>query len=146
MFKIGDFSRLAQVSVRMLRHYDKLGLLEPGYTDRFTGYRYYTVDQLPRLNRIVALNDLGLTLAQIADLLRKDDKLPPEQLRGMLVLRQAELERELGEKRWQLAQVEARLQQIEQENNPDPYEVVIKGLGSVPVASLRALAIGRAHV
>ena len=69
MFKIGDFSRLAQVSVRMLRHYDKLGLLEPSYTDRFTGYRYYTIDQLPRLNRIVALNDLGLTLAQISDLL-----------------------------------------------------------------------------
>ena len=66
MFKIGDFSRLAQVSVRMLRHYDKLGLLEPSYTDRFTGYRYYTIDQLPRLNRIVALNDLGLTLAALA--------------------------------------------------------------------------------
>ena len=62
MFKIGDFSRLAQVSVRMLRHYDKLGLLEPSYTDRFTGYRYYTIDQLPRLNRIVALNDLGFVI------------------------------------------------------------------------------------
>lgn len=140
MFKIGDFSRLAQVSVRMLRHYDKLGLLEPSHTDRFTGYRYYTVDQLPRLNRIVALNDLGLTLAQIADLLRKDDILPPEQLRGMLVLRQAELARELEERRWQLARVEARLQQIEQENDPDPYEIVIKGLEATPVASLRDLA------
>ena len=140
MFKIGDFSRLAQVSVRMLRHYDKLGLLEPSYTDRFTGYRYYTVDQLPRLNRIVALNDLGLTLAQIAGLLRQDDKLPPEQLRGMLALRQAELARELDEKRWQLARVEMRLQQIEQENDPDPYEIVIKGLDSVPVASLRERA------
>ncbi|MBK8046560.1 MAG: MerR family transcriptional regulator [Anaerolineales bacterium] len=63
MFKIGDFSRVSQVSVRMLRHYDKLGLLAPGHIDKFTGYRYYTLDQLPRLNRIVALNDLGLTLA-----------------------------------------------------------------------------------
>jgi DNA-binding transcriptional MerR regulator len=140
MFKIGDFSRLGQVSVRMLRHYDKLGLLEPSHTDRFTSYRYYTIDQLPRLNRIVALNDLGLTLAQIADLLRRDNKLPAEQLRGMLALRQVELARELEEKRWQLAQVEARLQQIEQENDPDPYEVVIKGLDAVPVASLRQLA------
>jgi DNA-binding transcriptional MerR regulator len=40
MFKIGDFSRVAQISVRMLRHYDKLGLLTPSHTDRFTGYRY----------------------------------------------------------------------------------------------------------
>ena len=140
MFKIGDFSRLAQVSVRMLRHYDKLGLLEPSYTDRFTGYRYYTIDQLPRLNRIVALNDLGLTLAQISDLLGKDDKLPAEQLRGMLALRRAELARELEEKRWQLASVEARLQQIETENDPEPYEIVVKSLDAVPVASLRHLA------
>jgi DNA-binding transcriptional MerR regulator len=140
MYKIGDFSRLAQVSVRMLRHYDKLGLLEPSHTDRFTGYRYYTIDQLPRLNRIVALNDLGLTLAQIADLLGKDNKLPPEQLRGMLALRRLELARELEEKRWQLASVEARLQQIETENAPEPYEIVIKSLEPLPVASLRHLS------
>jgi DNA-binding transcriptional MerR regulator len=140
MFKIGDFSRLAQVSVRMLRHYDKLGLLEPSYTDRFTGYRYYTIDQLPRLNRIVALNDLGLTLAQIADLLGKDDKLPAEQLRGMLALRRVELARELEEKRWQLASVEARLQQIESENAPEPYEIVVKSLDPLAVASIRHLS------
>jgi DNA-binding transcriptional MerR regulator/effector-binding domain-containing protein len=140
MFKIGDFSRLAQISVRMLRHYDKLGLLEPSYTDRFTGYRYYTIDQLPRLNRIVALNDLGLTLAQIADLLGKDDKLPAEQLRGMLALRRAELARELEEKRWQLASVEARLQQIEMENEPEPDEIVVKSLDSLSVVSIRHLA------
>jgi DNA-binding transcriptional MerR regulator/effector-binding domain-containing protein len=140
MFKIGDFSRLAQVSVRMLRHYDKLGLLEPSYTDRFTAYRYYTIDQLPRLNRIIALNDLGLTLAQIADLLGKDDKLPAEQLRGMLALRRAELARELEEKRWQLASVEARLQQIEMENEPEPDEIVVKSLDSLSVVSIRHLA------
>jgi DNA-binding transcriptional MerR regulator/effector-binding domain-containing protein len=139
MFKIGDFSRLAQVSVRMLRHYDKLGLLEPGLVDRFTGYRYYTIDQLPRLNRIVALNDLGLTLAQIADLLGSDGKLSAEQLRGMLALRRAELAREIEEKRFQLTGVEARLQQIEHENEPDPYEIVVKGLEGMPVASLRHL-------
>ena len=140
MFKIGDFSRLAQVSVRMLRHYDKLGLLTPGYTDRFTGYRYYTLDQLPRLNRIVALNGLGLTLQEIADLLGKNDDLPVEQLRGMLLLRQKEIERELAEKQWQLASVAARLRQIEQENDPDPYEIVVKPLDPLPVASIRLIA------
>lgn len=66
MFKIGDFSRLAQVSVRMLRHYDKLGLLTQSYTDKFTSCRYYTIDQVSRLNRIVALNGLGLTLQEIS--------------------------------------------------------------------------------
>lgn len=140
MFKIGDFSQLAQVSVRMLRHYDKLGLLTPSYTDKFTGYRYYTIDQLPRLNRIVALNGLGLTLQEIADLLGDRNDLPVEELRGMLLLRQKELERELAEKRWQLASVAARLQQIEQEHDPDPYEIVVKPLAELPVAALRVMA------
>ena len=140
MFKIGDFSRLAQVSVRMLRHYDKLGLLTPSYTDKFTGYRYYTIDQLARLNRILALNGLGLTLQEIADLLGDGNEVPVDQLRGMLVLRRKELARELAEKRWQLASVEARLQQIEQENDPDPYEVIVKSLEPLPVASIRLVS------
>lgn len=140
MFKIGEFSQLAQVSVRMLRHYDKLGLLTPNYIDKFTGYRYYTIEQLPRLNRIVALNGLGLTLQEIADLLSDRSDLPVEELRGMLLLRQKELERELAEKHWQLTSVAARLQQIEQEHDPDPYEIVVKPLAELPVASLRAVA------
>lgn len=140
MFKIGDFSRLAQVSVRMLRHYDKLGLLTPSYTDKFTGYRYYTIDQLARLNRILALNGLGLTLQEIGDLLGDGNEVPVDQLRGMLVLRRKELERELADKRWQLASVEARLQQIEQENDPDPYEVIVKSLEPLPVASIRLVS------
>ena len=57
MFKIGDFSKLGQVSVRMLRHYDQLGLLKPGQIDKFTGYRYYAVEQLVRLNRILFFKD-----------------------------------------------------------------------------------------
>ena len=124
----------------MLRHYDKMGLLAPSQTDKWTGYRYYTIDQLPRLNRIVALNDLGLTLQQIGGLLGDGDDLPAEQLRGMLALRRAELETEMEEKRWQLMSLEMRLQQIEQENEPDPYEIVVKALGPVPVASLRHLS------
>ena len=80
-----------------------------------------------------------MTLQEIADLLGDDNALPPEQLRGMLMLRRVELERELEERRWQLASVEARLQQIEQENEPDPYEIVVKSVAPLPVASLRLM-------
>ena len=66
MLKIGDFARLSQVSVVALRHYDEIGLLRPVKVDPFTGYRYYSTDQLPRLNRILALKDLGFSLEQIA--------------------------------------------------------------------------------
>ena len=69
MLKIGDFSKLGQVSVRMLRHYDQLGLLNPDQIDKFTGYRYYAVEQLARLNRILFFKDLGFSLQQIKELL-----------------------------------------------------------------------------
>ena len=62
MLKIGDFARTARVTVKTLRFYAREGLLCPVYVDRFSGYRYYDIDQLPRLNRILALKDLGFTL------------------------------------------------------------------------------------
>ena len=93
MFKIGDFSKLGQISVRMLRHYDQLGLLKPDHVDKFTGYRYYTAGQLAHLNRILFFKDLGFSLQQIKDLL--SNNLPNAQLRGMLMMKQVELEREV---------------------------------------------------
>jgi len=69
MIKIGDFARLSQVSIVTLRHYDEIGLLTPVAVDTATGYRYYAVAQLTRLNRILALKDLGFSLEQIDQLL-----------------------------------------------------------------------------
>ena len=54
MIKIGDFARLSQVSVVTLRYYDEMDLLKPVKVDSFTGYRFYSADQLPRLNRLLA--------------------------------------------------------------------------------------------
>jgi DNA-binding transcriptional MerR regulator len=135
MFKISDFSKLSRVSVKALRYYDELGLLRPAQIDRFTSYRYYSMDQLPRLNRILALKDLGLSLEQIARLL--DKELPPDQLRGMLKLKQAELEQQADEVQERLVRVEARLRQIEQEGKMPKYDVVIKKVEPQLVASVR---------
>ena len=136
-FKIGDFSQLGQVSVRTLRLYDELELIKPAETDKWTGYRYYTLDQLPRLNRILALKDLGLSLEQIAHLLKHD--LPARQMRGMLSQKQAELERELAETKMRMMRVEARLRQIENEDAPPKYEVTLKEASALMIASLRLL-------
>jgi len=95
VFKIGDFSRLSLVSVKALRYYDELGLLKPARVDEFTGYRYYSASQLTRLNRILAMKDMGLSLEQIALLL--DKELTPDQIRGMLRLKQVELRQQLEE-------------------------------------------------
>ena len=137
MFKIGEFSKLGQVSVRMLRHYGQLGLLKPAAVDQFTDYRYYTIEQLPRLNRILALKDLGLSLEQIKDLLNED--LPPERLRGMLPLKQMELEQEIRSSRDRLSRLEARLDRTEHENESSPYEVVVKSVESIRVVAIHQI-------
>src|SRR6187549_3622214 len=124
MFKIGEFSQMAQISTRMLRHYDKLGLLQPSVVDHFTGYRYYTLEQISRLNRILALKDLGFSLSEVGDLL--NDNVSLAEMRGMLKMRQAEITRTLVEEQQRLAHVAARLRQIELAGQPTPYEVVMK--------------------
>jgi effector-binding domain-containing protein len=135
MFRIGEFSKLSQVPVKTLRYYDELGLLKPTEVDKFTQYRYYSADQLPRLNRILALKDLGLSLAQIGELL--DGDLPPEQMRGMLRLKQAEVKGRVKEEQARLDRVVWRLRQIEQEGTMSTQEVVLKNVPAMKVASIR---------
>lgn len=135
MFKIGVLSRLAAVPVKTLRYYDSIGLFAPSTVDRFTGYRYYTFDQLPRLNRILALRDLGFTLEQIGQLM--DEDLSVEQMRGMLRMKQAEVEQQLTDEQARLRRIESRLRQIEQEGKMPEYEVVIKKQEPVRAATLR---------
>ncbi|SRR5579884_3673593 len=137
MLKIGEFSRLGQVTIRTLRHYDDLGLLKPAYIDPENDYRYYTLEQLPRLNRIVALKDLGLTLEQIATLLA--DSVSADHLRALLQVRQAEIAQRIKEDQAQLARVAARLRQIEQEGKLSPYEVARKVVSVQMVATIRQL-------
>lgn len=93
MLKIGDFSRLSRVTVKALRYYDEIGLLKPVKVDRFSGYRYYSVDQLPRLNRIVVLKNLGLSLEEVSQLVNND--LPAEHIRQLLQVKQAEIRQRL---------------------------------------------------
>jgi DNA-binding transcriptional MerR regulator len=122
----------------MLRHYDALGLLKPVEVDHLSGYRFYALEQLPRLNRILALKDLGLSLEQISHLLQREE-LSAVELRGMLSMRQAELERELREGRDRLSRVAARLRRIEREDEPSPYEVVLKKAAPQTVVSARTI-------
>lgn len=80
MFAIGDFARHGRVSVRMLRHYDAIGLLQPAHVDGSSGYRFYEASQLARLNRVIALKDLGFTRQQVQEIL--DDQVSGAELRG----------------------------------------------------------------
>jgi len=135
MLKIGDFSKFTYVSVKTLRYYDEIGLLKPAHIDPFTNYRYYSVDQIPRLNRILALKELGLSLDQIGRMLH--DEVTVEEIRGMLRLKRAEIEQTMREEQARLARVEVRLRQIEQEHTMPTYDVVTKKIAPQTVAGIR---------
>jgi DNA-binding transcriptional MerR regulator len=138
MLRISEFSRLTQVPAKTLRYYDEIGLFCPAAVDPMTSYRYYSVEQLPRLNRILALKYLGLSLNQIAQLL--DENLSAEQIRGMLRLKRAESLRYLEEEQIRLAHVESILKQIEMEGKMPVYDVVLKKVEPLRVASVRDYA------
>jgi DNA-binding transcriptional MerR regulator len=138
MFAIGEFARHGRVSVRMLRHYDAIGLLRPAHVDPATGYRGYEAAQLAELNRIVALKDLGFTLEQVRALL--DEQVSVEKVRGMLMLRRADLAATVAETTQRLARVEARLDAIELDRRLPAHEVVTKRLPATRMAELSATA------
>jgi len=134
MFRIGEFAQIAQVSGRQLRFYDQLGLLQPAHVDQQTGYRYYSIRQLPRLNSILALKDLGLSLEQIGPLL--DREMSPAELRSMLTLKRAQLERSLQEEEARLRHIESRIAQIDRDGKADGFDVIVKSTPPTPFLSV----------
>ena len=135
MFRIGEFSRIARVSARLLRYYDELGLLKPGVVDASTGYRYYTSSQLQRLNRILVLRDLGLTLQQIGGAI--EESASADQLRAMLELRRADAERALAEEAVRLRHIEARIAQLEAGSAGDLDDVLIRAEPARTIVAVR---------
>lgn len=135
MFRIGEFAQIAQVSARQLRHYDQLGLLRPGHTDPRSAYRYYSIRQLPRLNSILALKELGLTLEQIEPLL--ENRISPEELRGMLAMKRAQVEQSLRAEETRLRHIESRIAEIDRQGRIEGFDVIVKSVAAVPFLSVR---------
>jgi DNA-binding transcriptional MerR regulator len=137
MFTVGEFSHLAQVSKRLLRYYDEIGLLKPMHTDRFTGYRYYSAEQMSHLNRILALKELGLSLDQIQRIVREN--ISTEEIHGMLLLKKAEIEQQVQGELERIRKIESRLQAIRHAEANRPLNVVLKHTPAQPVLSVRTV-------
>ena len=134
VLKIGEFSALAQVSIRTLRHYDEVGLLKPTHVETQTGYRYYSVSQLPRLHRILALRDLGFPLDRIGDTL--EEGVSADALRGMLLLRRVEQEKQVNEETERLNRLKALIHLIDKEGRMSS-DVIMKEVEPQWIVSLR---------
>ena len=96
--KIGEFSRLMQTTVKTLRHYEQIGLLLPDEVDEATGYRYYRMEQMQRLNAIKDLKSLGFSLDEIKDIYDDDTHTPSLEI----------LEAKIDDCRRQLRELEQR--------------------------------------
>ena len=144
MLNIGEFARLGQMSPRMLRHYDEIGLLNPDRVDTGSGYRLYSVHQLGRLHRIVALRDMGFGLEQIRQIL--SEEISVEELRGMLRMRRAQIEQTVGEEQDRLRRVEAHLRALEWSDTMELQDIVIKQTQPIRVAQASAGGLTHADI
>lgn len=134
MFKIGEFSKLTQVSIRMLRYYDEAGLLKPSKIDKFTNYRFYSAEQILDLNKIIFLRDLGFNVSEIsAALSHWDDKSIFEQLDN----KRLEIESMMRIEQDKLNKIEMAKKDIHQEKITIHYNVSVKSVPSYQVFSLR---------
>ena len=137
MFRIGEFSKIAQVSGRLLRYYDEIGLFKPEHIDEASGYRLYSARQLPDLNRILALKELGLTLEQIEPLV--NGAISQDELRAMLTLKKAQIAQSLQEEQNRFQYIESRIKQIDLEGSMGDYDIVIKSVPAQPFLSVRKI-------
>jgi len=137
MLKIGEFSKIAQVSIKTLRHYDRLGLLKPAHIDRYSGYRYYELTQLVTLNRILALKDLDFSLDQIKELININ--LSGEVLYKLLHKKAAELQQRILDERSRLIRVEGHLTQLQDALKVTVAPVVLKSSPRQRIAAVRQI-------
>lgn len=134
MFKIGQFSKINQITVKTLHHYDEIGLLKPSETDEWTGYRLYSTEQLIQIQRIIALKQLGLSLGEIKEVMSNEKEL--HKVLDTLNNKALQFENELQMKKNQLHNLQSFISFLRKENNM-PTHVTIKKLPAVIIASKR---------
>jgi DNA-binding transcriptional MerR regulator len=124
MFSIGEFSRIARVSKRLLRYYDEIGLFTPVRIDSSSGYRYYGSNQIVELNRIIALKEMGLSLEEIQKATK--DNISEKELRLLLVIKKSEMERSVDEQLGSIKRIQSRINSFS--GHAPKYEVITKDI------------------
>jgi DNA-binding transcriptional MerR regulator len=133
--RIGDFARLGNVSQRTLRFYGQVGLLQPAHVKPESGYRYYDPRQLPQLHQIQMFKEMGISLAEIRELLAR--RWTAAELREVFQGRRGALLKRMQEDSGRLARIDARIRALEGHRNGAPTEVQLRQTQPVWVVSLR---------
>ncbi len=135
MLKIGDFSKLSRISIRMLRYYDEAGLLRPESVDSFTGYRQYSVAQLVQAGRIQALKQMGFGTQRIGEILARYTH--PDELKAFLLQQRKSILAEQNSLQERLRALDSTLERLRKDGNIMGYDVTLKTLPERYVASVR---------
>lgn len=135
MLKIGDFSKLSRISIRMLRYYDEMGLLVPKQTDHYTNYRYYNEEQLADAGRIISLKNMGFSLSTMKEIMKNYDD--PKALSDFLVVKHTEIQAEEAEIKQRLLLLETAIKRLREDDKVMNYNVILKAIPKRYVASVR---------
>ncbi|MCE3201608.1 MerR family transcriptional regulator [Paenibacillus sonchi] len=136
MLKIGDFSALSKISIFMLRNYNEIGLLIPAHIDEFTGYRYYSEEQLTIANRIQALKSMGLGLSTIKGILAEYNN--EDSLKRYLTLQAAQKQEEIEILQKQLLLLQTTIKGLGHSTSLSRFNIAIKELPKRSVISYRS--------
>ncbi|MBR0600640.1 MerR family transcriptional regulator [Sinanaerobacter chloroacetimidivorans] len=136
MFKIGEFSKLTQVSIRMLRYYDEVGLLKPADIDKFTGYRYYSVEQIPLLHKIIFLRDTGFQVAEISAVVQNWNETA---MINFLNNKHSEIEASIKLEQDKLRKIEVAMKDMKGEDLSIRYNISLKTIPAYQILSLRKI-------
>ncbi len=133
MLKIGDFSRLSRVSIRMLRYYDEVGLLKPEKVDDFTGYRYYSEEQLLIMGKINALKDMGFGVSAITEIMKSSN---PKEIEQIFLVQKAQLLEEVKDLNHRIRFLDTAIERLRKDEIMK-YDCIIKQMPERYVASVR---------
>ena len=134
MFKIGEFSQLTKVSIRMLRYYDEMDLLKPAAIDPDSDYRLYAAEQIAALEKIVLLRDMGLTVTEMKQALAN---WPTEALIEQLTAKKEAINEEIRCKQEQLQKIDIAINDWHSPQRDIHYNIIVKAIPSYPILSLR---------
>ena len=135
MLKIGDFSKLTRVSIRMLRYYDGAGLFKPALIDPTTGYRQYATEQIPLLNKIVFLRDAGFSVSEISAAVSEGE----ERLLARFETKRQEIASAMQTERQRMDRLVRAMRDIGKDTLNMHYDVCVKSVPAYRVLSLREI-------
>jgi DNA-binding transcriptional MerR regulator len=131
---IGDFSRMTQLSVKTLRHYHEVGLLEPDRIDPATGYRYYASEQVPTAQVVRRLRELGMPIADVRAVLAS----APADRNALISGHLQRLENQLAATRTAVESLRAILEQPVADSR-----IEHRSVATTPAAAIAAVVAGR---